>query len=156
MHSLLPALPCDHQSLLLSSLLVMPLTSSSRVVIMLCLRLPIASPFVNGDRCAHGSVSCRRHHCPCRLTFLLLFFFPKRSNDRIAGNWSCIFDPLSCHRGRHSLLAARHRSNRIKGRCNFCWIIYDKDVSSGMVTWGQRQCLVVVEVMMLPRCLLAV
>ena len=53
----------------------------------------------------------------------LLFFFPKRSNDRIAGDWSCIFDPLSCHRGRHSLLAARHRSNRIKGRCNFCWIL---------------------------------
>ena len=54
----------------------------------------------------------------------LLFFFLKRS-DRIAGDWSCIFDPLSCRCGRHSLLATRHRSNRTKGRCNFCWIILE-------------------------------
>jgi len=148
--------------------------SSSCVVIVLCLRLPLASPSKKQSSTAIDVLTAQFLVVVIVVVVLhssLLFFFLKRS-DRIAGDWSCIFDPLSCRRGRHSLLATRHRSNRTKGRCNFCWIILELLLTmttttsdnpklarfrqSGMVTRGQRQCLVVIEVMMLPRYLLAV
>ena len=100
---------------------------SSSCVVIVC-RHRVVSPsaasksiqktIVDGDRCAHGVIVVVVLHSS------LLFFFLKRS-DRIAGDWSCIFDPLSCRRGRHSLLATRHHSNRTKGRCNFCWIFLE-------------------------------